>query len=105
MTLGPVDEFAGYTVVRQLGSGGMGEVYLAKHPRLPRLETLEILRPDISTDDTFRQRFIREADSIAGLEHPNTSSPSTTGATPTEATASWPAYAPLAVLGLDETTP
>jgi serine/threonine-protein kinase len=71
MTLGPGDEFAGYTIVRQLGSGGMGEVYLSKHPRLPRLEALKILRPDISTDDTFRQRFIREADSIAGLEHPN----------------------------------
>lgn len=71
MPLGVGELFAGYTIVRLLGSGGMGEVYLAQHPRLPRQEALKILRPDISTDDTFRQRFIREADSIAGLEHPN----------------------------------
>ena len=71
MTLGAGEVFAGYTIVRQLGSGGMGEVYLAQHPRLPRQEALKILRPDISADDTFRQRFIREADSIAALEHPN----------------------------------
>ena len=63
--------FAGYTIVRQLGGGGMGEVYLAQHPRLPRQEALKVLRPDISTDETFRQRFIREAHSIAALEHPN----------------------------------
>ena len=71
MTLGAGEVFAGYAIVRQLGSGGMGEVYLAKHPRLPRHEALKILRPDISTDDTFRARFVREADSIAALEHPN----------------------------------
>ena len=63
--------FAGFRILRLLGSGGMGEVYLAEHPRLPRREALKILRPDISTDKTFQQRFIREADSIAALEHPN----------------------------------
>lgn len=71
MTLGTGDVFAGYTIERLLGSGGMGEVYLAQHPRLPRREALKILRQDISTDETFQQRFIREADSIAALEHPN----------------------------------
>ncbi|HRD11445.1 MAG TPA: protein kinase [Mycobacterium sp.] len=69
--LGVGEEFAGYTVVRLIGSGGMGEVYLAQHPRLPRREALKILRPEISSDDSFRQRFTREADSIAALEHPN----------------------------------
>jgi serine/threonine-protein kinase len=64
-------EFAGYTIERQLGTGGMGEVYLAQHPRLPRREALKILKADISNDDSFRQRFIREADSIAALEHPH----------------------------------
>ena len=71
MTLRPGEGFAGYTIVRQLGSGGMGEVYLAQHPRLPRQEAVKVLRPEISSDATFRQRFIREADSVASLEHPN----------------------------------
>jgi hypothetical protein len=43
MPLGPCDVFAGYTIVRLLGSGGMGEVYLAEHPRLPRRDALKIL--------------------------------------------------------------
>lgn len=71
MTLGAGETFAGYTILGQLGAGGMGEVYLARHPRLPRQEALKILRADISNDDSFRQRFIREADSIAALDHPN----------------------------------
>ena len=36
--------FAGFRIVRPLGSGGMGEVYLAQHPRLPRREALNIRR-------------------------------------------------------------
>ncbi|MDA0251906.1 MAG: hypothetical protein O2892_12450 [Actinomycetota bacterium] len=71
MTLGAGEVFAGYTVVRMLGSGGMGEVYLVQHPRLPRTEALKLLRPEISNDETFRVRFIREADSIAELDHPH----------------------------------
>ena len=63
--------FAGYTILRPLGSGGMGEVYLAQHPRLPRREALKILRTDVSADDEYRQRFIREADLAAALWHPN----------------------------------
>ena len=71
VTLRAGERFASYTIVRQLGSGGMGEVYLAQHPRLPRQEAVKVLRPEISGDSTFRQRFIREADSVASLEHPN----------------------------------
>ncbi len=71
MALGAGEVFAGYTIVRMLGSGGMGEVYLARHPRLPRTEALKLLKPEISTDETFRARFIREADSIAALDHPH----------------------------------
>lgn len=63
--------FAGYRVLRLLGSGGMGEVYLVQHPRLPRQEALKVLRPDISRDPSFRERFIREADLAAGLRHPH----------------------------------
>ena len=71
MPLTPGETFAGYTVVRLLGTGGMGEVYLAQHPRLPRQEAIKILRRDVSADDEFRQRFAREADTVAPLFHPN----------------------------------
>src|SRR6516165_12002916 len=71
MSLNPGTVFAGYTIVRLLGSGGMGEVYLARHPRLPRQDALKILRPDVSGDRDFRQRFIREADLAAAISHPN----------------------------------
>lgn len=63
--------FAGYTIVRLLGRGGMGEVYLVKHPRLPRLEALKILPEDVSADPHFRYRFAREADIAASLWHPH----------------------------------
>ncbi len=61
--------FAGYTIVRQLGAGGMGEVYLAQHPRLPRRDALKILPRDLTADLEFRQRFNREADLAASLYH------------------------------------
>jgi serine/threonine protein kinase, bacterial len=43
MPLGHGQVFAGYTIVRLLGSGGIGEVYLAQHPRLPREDALGTL--------------------------------------------------------------
>ena len=63
--------FAGYTIVRLLGSGGMGEVYLAQHPRLPRLDALKVLRADVSANSEFLERFNREADLAAKLWHPH----------------------------------
>ena len=71
MPLSPGQTFAGYTIIRLLGSGAMGEVYLAQHPRLPRQDALKILRPDVSAEQDYRQRFIREADLAATLWHPN----------------------------------
>jgi serine/threonine-protein kinase len=71
MPLSSGADFAGYTIARPLGSGGMGEVYLAQHPRLPRQDALKVLRPDVSEDQDFRQRFIREADLAAALSHPS----------------------------------
>ncbi|WP_280438078.1 serine/threonine-protein kinase [Nocardia carnea] len=65
------DVFAGYTIERLLGSGGMGAVYLAKHPRLPRMTALKLLHTEMYCDTTSRTRFIREADTVAQLEHPN----------------------------------
>ena len=63
--------FAGYTIQRLLGSGGMGEVYLVQHPRLPRQEALKILPASVSADTEYRQRFAREADIAASLWHPH----------------------------------
>ena len=54
--------FAGYRILRRLGSGAMGEVYLAQHPRLPRQDALKVLAADVSADAEFRARFNREAD-------------------------------------------
>jgi serine/threonine-protein kinase len=71
MTLGAGDVFAGYTIVRLLGSGGMGEVYLAQHPRLPRQDALKVLPADVWGDPAFRERFNREADLAAKLWHPH----------------------------------
>jgi serine/threonine-protein kinase len=63
--------FAGYTIMRPLGSGGMADVYLAKHPRLPRLDALKVLTEGTTADPEFRERFHREADLAATLWHPH----------------------------------
>lgn len=65
------DSFAEYRIQRLLGSGGMGEVYLVQHPRLPRHDALKVLRREVSGDASFQERFIREADLAAGLRHPH----------------------------------
>lgn len=63
--------FAGYRVVRELGVGGMGAVYLVQHPRLQRLVALKILAEGPSADPEFRARFLREAELAARVAHPN----------------------------------
>ncbi|TQC41700.1 protein kinase, partial [Rhodococcus sp. WS4] len=69
--LEPGDEFAGYTIQRVLGVGGMGAVYLARDPHLPRNTALKLLDQSLTADDYFRSRFELEADHVARLEHPN----------------------------------
>ena len=61
--------FAGYVIERLLGTGGMGEVYLAQHPRLPRHDALKILSLAATADEEFRARFTREAELAATLWH------------------------------------
>ena len=63
--------FAGYVIQRLLGTGGMGEVYLAQHPRLPRHDALKILSLAATADEEFRARFNREAELAATLWHPH----------------------------------
>ncbi len=62
---------AGYHVIRRLGVGGMGEVYLVQHPRLPRRDALKLLDVRVSRNDDFAARFQREADLLAPLSHQN----------------------------------
>ena len=71
MPLAEGETFAGYTILRMLGAGGMGEVYLAQHPRLPRHDALKVLPASVSGDNEYRARFEREADIAATLWHPH----------------------------------
>lgn len=68
--LEPGTTFAGYMIERPLGAGGMGEVYVARHPRLPRSDAIKVLGAQVSGDGQFRARFHREAELAAGLSHP-----------------------------------
>ncbi|GEM33241.1 hypothetical protein NN3_42480 [Nocardia neocaledoniensis NBRC 108232] len=63
--------FAGYTIERLLGTGGMGAVYLAEHPRLHRRVAIKVLGHGLSLDSKARNAFEREATVAARLEHPN----------------------------------
>lgn len=69
--LQPGASVAGYRIVRRIGAGGMGVVYLADHPRLPRQDVLKLLPAHHLDDPQFRGRFDREADLAARLKHPN----------------------------------
>ncbi len=64
-----------YEIVRELGKGAMGIVYLAKDPLIGRLVALKTIRPAAHGDDDetkeFQQRFIREAQAAGILNHPN----------------------------------
>ncbi len=69
---GLVNALAGdYTIVRELGRGGMGVVFLARDDRLDRPVALKVLPPALASDPTVRERFLREARTAAQLSHPN----------------------------------
>ncbi|QIS11090.1 serine/threonine-protein kinase [Nocardia arthritidis] len=71
MPLPPGAIVGGYRIVRVLGAGGMGTVYLTQDPILPRRDALKVLNADLSENAEFRARFEREANLAAALDHPN----------------------------------
>jgi len=67
--LSPGEKLGLFEVIRLLGIGGMGEVYLAKDLRLNRQVALKILPPNSVADPNANKRFLREAQAAASLEH------------------------------------
>jgi hypothetical protein len=64
-------QLGNYLIDSVIGRGGMSVVYRAKHARLDMPVALKVLAPELSSDDTFRERFLREAQIAAGIDHQN----------------------------------
>jgi serine/threonine-protein kinase len=62
--------FGSFTVIRKLGEGGMGAVYLAAHRHLDRLAAVKVLLPELSTNDEVVRRFFTEARATSLIDHP-----------------------------------
>ena len=60
-----------YKIIRKLGQGGMGMVFLAEHQRMKRLVALKVLPPQLTRQPAAIQRFQREVHALARLSHPN----------------------------------
>jgi serine/threonine-protein kinase len=71
MTIQPRRQVGGYEVIEHIGSGGMGEVYHGRDPVLRRDVALKFLLPRLATDHERLDRFRREAQALAALNHPN----------------------------------
>src|SRR4051794_26729726 len=62
---------SGYRIESVLGRGGMSVVYLADDLQLKRKVALKLLAPELAEDQRFRERFLRESQLAASLDHPN----------------------------------
>src|SRR2546427_4692337 len=69
--LSPDTSLSHYRIVSKIGAGSMGEVYLAQDIKLDRKVALKILPADLAANRDRMQRFVREAQSAAALNHPN----------------------------------
>jgi tetratricopeptide (TPR) repeat protein len=69
--LGPGEALGAYRIVSHLGSGGMGDVYLAEDPRLGRRVAIKLLSPELASDSSVMRRFEREACAASALNHPS----------------------------------
>ena len=70
MSLSPGTRLGIYEIVSPLGAGGMGEVYRARDTRLSREVAVKVLSDPFGTDPERLQRFEREAQALAALNHP-----------------------------------
>jgi hypothetical protein len=61
----------GYTVLKELGRGGMGAVYLARHEKTGAQVALKVMLPQAAADKKMERRFMREVDVTKALKHPN----------------------------------
>ncbi|MFN8535904.1 MAG: protein kinase [Thermomicrobiales bacterium] len=72
MSVGPGAVLGSYQLLELLARGGMGEVYRARHRRLTdRVVAIKVMPTALAADPTFLQRFEREANNVAALNHPN----------------------------------
>ena len=60
-----------YRIVSKIGAGGMGEVYLAEDTKLRRRVALKFLPAHMAANENVHTRFVREAQTLAKLSHPN----------------------------------
>ena len=70
-TLKTGQRFAHYEILRLIGAGGMGEVYLATDEKLDRVVAIKLLNEEFSRHESHVQRFIQEAKAASSLNHPN----------------------------------
>ena len=64
-----IGRLGGYRILKALGEGGMGVVFLAEDPRLKRKIALKVMKPEAAAQPQSRQRFVREAQNAAALVH------------------------------------
>ena len=85
----PVDHLAAgtlldgrYEILRPLGTGGMGTVYLARHRQMDRLSAVKVLHPSLAGDREALERFAHEARNTSRISHPNVCAVYDFGSTP-----------------------
>ena len=71
MAILPGERLGPYEILSSIGAGGMGEVYRARDTRLDRIVAIKVLPDHLAEKVELRERFEREARTIAGLNHPH----------------------------------